>query len=803
MKDQNKTKTQLIAELEEMRQRVSDLERTETKWAQAQDALKKSQRYFRALLNQLHEDIIVIDREYIVRDVNHTFLSTTGHHRDQAVGKHCYEISHGYNQPCDQMGEDCKLKEVFKTGKPINCLHEHQRVDDSTAWVDLFLSPLTNPEGKFTQVIESARDITNLVEMQSALRESEYLLRRIIDTLPVFILVKDFDGNIVLANKEIAKFYGSTAEEIIGKNELEFVELAGASEEEIKAYLSDDRQVIETQRPKFIPLESFTGPDGAIRWLQTTKVPLSIGDNPKYVLVVAENITERVQATRKLETERANLNALVENTDDLVWSVDTEYSALTLNSRIQGLLKEKYSFEAKIGKNILDAFPAENSQFWKNQYDKGLTGKQFLIEHSTQIGEKVLTFEISFNPIYADDSTVIGVSCFGRDITERKQAEEELRKEKDTAQQYLDIAGVMLVAIDKTGKVVLINKKGCEILGYEEEEIIGKNWFKNFIPEWLRKDLIPISKQLLAGDVEVAEYYENPILAKSGKERMIAWHNTIIKDGDGNIIGHLSSGEDITDQLRAEEEKRQMEAHLSQAQKLESIGTLASGVAHEINNPLMGIMNYAQLIHDRIDPGESRLREFSAGIIHETERVAEIVRNLLTFARHDKQSHSPARIDDILDRTLSLIRAVIKRDQIRLEVDVPDDLPKIQCRSQQIQQVLMNLLTNARDALNERYPEYDPNKICTVMVRPFEKDGRRWLRTTVEDRGAGIQVEIRERIFDPFYTTKDRATGTGLGLSISLGIVQDHHGKLTFESEENQFTRFYLDLPVDNGWDVG
>ena len=109
----------------------------------------------------------------------------------------------------------------------------------------------------------------------------------------------------------------------------------------------------------------------------------------------------------------------------------------------------------------------------------------------------------------------------------------------------------------------------------------------------------------------------------------------------------------------------------------------------------------------------------------------------------------------------------------------------------------MNLLTNARDALNEHYPEYDSNKICTVTVRPFEKDGQHWLRTTIEDRGAGIPVEIRERIFDPFYTTKDRTTGTGLGLSISLGIVQDHHGKLTFESEENQFTRFYLDLPID------
>ena len=259
---------------------------------------------------------------------------------------------------------------------------------------------------------------------------------------------------------------------------------------------------------------------------------------------------------------------------------------------------------------------------------------------------------------------------------------------------------------------------------------------------------------------------------------------------------------EIEERVRAEEEKLQMEVHLRQQQKLESIGTLASGVAHEINNPIMGIMNYATLISERLDPSQNQLREFAHEIGHETERVAEIVRNLLVFSRQEKQEHSPAQISNIVDGTISLIRTVIKRDQITLEVDVPEGLPQIKCRSQQIQQVLMNLLTNARDAVNARYPEYDLDKIITLNVNLFEKEGRRWLRTTVEDHGVGIPVEIRERIFDPFYTTKDRAIGTGLGLSISLGIVKDHHGELSFESEEGQPTRFHLDLPVDNGWDL-
>jgi len=258
---------------------------------------------------------------------------------------------------------------------------------------------------------------------------------------------------------------------------------------------------------------------------------------------------------------------------------------------------------------------------------------------------------------------------------------------------------------------------------------------------------------------------------------------------------------EIAERRKAENERNSLEMRLIQAQKLESLGTMAGGVAHEINNPINGIMNYAQLIKDRSGP-ESPSIEFADEIIVETKRVATIVRNLLTFARYEKNSHSPARIQDIVESTLSLIRTIVRHDQIILETDIPDDLPEIKCRSQQIRQVLMNLLTNARDALNEKYPEYHENKIIWISSRVFEKDGRRWIRTTVEDYGPGIAPETRERMFDPFFTTKPRDKGSGLGLSISYGIVQEHHGELDVESEPGQYTKIHLNLPVDNGWEL-
>jgi len=265
-------------------------------------------------------------------------------------------------------------------------------------------------------------------------------------------------------------------------------------------------------------------------------------------------------------------------------------------------------------------------------------------------------------------------------------------------------------------------------------------------------------------------------------------------DKTGNVESVVLNARDIT-------ENRKLEEQLIQSQKIESIGTLAGGVAHEINNPINGIMNYAQLILDGMDE-KNPLAVYAGEILHETRRIAGIVRNLLTFARHEKHSHSPALLSDIVSSVLSLIQTVIRHDQIILEMDIPEDLPRIKCRNQQIQQVLMNLLTNARDALNCRYPGYSPEKKLRVSAGMIQKNGHNFIRTTVEDRGAGIPPEIRDRIFDPFFTTKPKETGTGLGLSISYGIIRDHGGELSVESEPGCRTRFYMDLSVDNGWEL-
>ncbi|MEW5825565.1 MAG: transporter substrate-binding domain-containing protein [Candidatus Bipolaricaulota bacterium] len=253
---------------------------------------------------------------------------------------------------------------------------------------------------------------------------------------------------------------------------------------------------------------------------------------------------------------------------------------------------------------------------------------------------------------------------------------------------------------------------------------------------------------------------------------------------------------DITRQRQEEEFQREREAHLRQTQRLESIGTLASGVAHEINNPLTGVLNYAELIKTRAGDDE-RVAEFAQGILAEGNRIAEIVRNLLTYARHGDGTGSVVGISEIVNASLSLLRSSLIRSQIELAVNIPVDAPMVKCRKQQVQQVLVNLITNAQAALDERYPRGDPNKQLTLAVEVLEDAEGRWLRTTVADHGVGIPEAIRDRIFDPFFTSRGRDQGTGLGLWVSRGIAAEHDGRLLFETQVGKFTRFFFDLPLD------
>jgi signal transduction histidine kinase len=251
--------------------------------------------------------------------------------------------------------------------------------------------------------------------------------------------------------------------------------------------------------------------------------------------------------------------------------------------------------------------------------------------------------------------------------------------------------------------------------------------------------------------------------------------------------------------LRDITEERAHQAETMRAAQLASIGELAAGVAHEINNPINGIINYAQILQDQIDTGQNS-GDILGRIIREGERIAAIVSNLLAFARDHNEEVDFVMVDTVIDDALALINHKMFKDGILVTVEIPENLPLVQVNPQRLQQVFLNLLSNARYALNQRYSGKDPGKTLIIACHRILLEDRTFVRIRFTDQGIGIPPETIDKIFDPFFSTKKPGEGTGLGLSISHGLVKDFHGFLRVESVPNQFTALTIDLP---GYDPG
>jgi len=386
-----------------------------------------------------------------------------------------------------------------------------------------------------------------------------------------------------------------------------------------------------------------------------------------------------------------------------------------------------------------------------------------------------------------------------RMASDLQQAMDELRASESRYSLLANHAADVIWTMDSEGHFTYVSPSVEALYGYTVDEVMAEPIGKSLTEESKRlveQGLVRLREAIAAGEAfALDEQFE---LEQRRRDGSTIWTETRLSamfDDDGTFLGILGVTRDVSARRRAEQERLAIEAHLRQSQKLESIGTLASGIAHEINNPLTGIINYADLVAARIE--DRKLREYAEGITREGKRVAEIVRSLLSFSRQDTAEYRPERVDRLVEASLRLLGASLRRDQIDIVEDLPDDLPSVWCRGQQIEQVLINLLSNARDALNIRFPGHHEDKTIRITGGRIDVKGAEWVRITVEDAGAGIPEEILERIFDPFFTTKPRNEGTGLGLSVSYGIVKEHRGELSVESSEDGGARFHIDLPVE------
>ncbi|MEW6382227.1 MAG: PAS domain S-box protein [bacterium] len=309
------------------------------------------------------------------------------------------------------------------------------------------------------------------------------------------------------------------------------------------------------------------------------------------------------QSEESAKATSAELDQIFNTAADAMWMIDKDFNILKINRTFLNLLGLRR--DEVIGKKCYDIFPSSECHTSHCPLARIFGGEERVEFDAEKLRRDGLIIPsiVTATPFRRPDGEVIGmVEDFG-DITERKRMEDRLREERDRAQQYLDVVGVMIVVIDADQKVSLINKKGCKILGYAEEDILGRNWFDTFIPERMRGEVLAVFEKIKSGKIEPVEYFENPVLTRSGEERIISWHNTVLRDEAGKIIAVLSSGEDITDRKLAEAELEKYRFHLEELVR-ERTAEL-SGTTIELSNALEQLreseMKYSTLVEEAKD----------------------------------------------------------------------------------------------------------------------------------------------------------------------------------------------------------
>ncbi|MBI5664685.1 MAG: response regulator [Nitrospirae bacterium] len=348
---------------------------------------------------------------------------------------------------------------------------------------------------------------------------------------------------------------------------------------------------------------------------------------------------------------------------------------------------------------------------------------------------------------------------------------------------------VGIVYLDDKFRIISSNKFFDDFAGFREGELNGKICYEavgEYADDPARKGTDKICS--FCRKAECAGSKKPVTMERPIKDKFIRVTTIPELNEKGNIHRFMEIVEDITDRKRAE-------AEAVRASHLAALGELAAGVAHEINNPINGIINYTQILLNSGTEG-NREHDIARRIIKEGDRIANIVRSLLSFARDNTGDRVPANIADIISETLGLIEIQLKKDGIRLVLDMPRTLPAVFVQPQQIEQVFLNIISNARYALNSKYDGTHDDKILGIFGQESKNGPRPCIQVVFHDRGPGIRPDILDKIMNPFFSTKPGGIGTGLGLSISHGIISDHGGRLLIDSVEGKFAKVTVELPV-------
>ncbi|HEV2327443.1 MAG TPA: PAS domain-containing protein [Verrucomicrobiae bacterium] len=631
--------------------------------------------------------------------------------------------------------------------------------------------------------LQVLRARTKHQQTEETLAAERALMRTLIDNLPDCIYAKDAAGRKILANPaDLKNLRCKTEAEAIGKTDYDLF-----PKDIAEKFHADDQKVIQGQpvinREEYVLSES-----GEKRWLMTSKLPLRDQSGKIVGLVgIGRDITERRQAEQNIANERALLRTIISNSPDAIYIKDITGRKTMANPAELKNMGCETEAEA-LGKSDFEIYPRDlASGYFADDQAVIQTGKPVINREEKVVSPNgevrwILSSKI---PLQDAHGKIVGLVGMGHDITERKRTEEHIRDQA----RLLDLAPEAILVRNLEDGVLYWNKSAERIYGWTAEEAIGQK-----VRRLLYKDISNGAKyeQAWKAVLEEGDWHgEFTVQTKSGQEMIEETRWTLVRDPQGIPQSILTISADIT-------EKKKLETQLFRSQRMKSLGTLAGGIAHDLNNVLTPLLISIQLLREKITDadGGKMLDSLEANAL----RGAGLVKQVLAFGRGVEGERVSVNPRDVAREIIQIILETFPKS-LEHEFHSPANLWTITGDPTQLHQVLLNLCINARDAMpaggklsiqmeNVVFDEISARTNLEARPGPY-------VCIKVADTGAGIPKEIRDRIFDPFFTTKEPGKGTGLGLSTTLAIVKSHGGFIQCYSEVGRGSTFMIYLPAN------
>ncbi len=756
---------------------ASIITRDITERKKAEEALEESEQRFRNIFDNAADGIVLTDVEskkfYIG---NKVFCQMLGYSPEEikTIGVTNVHPAEDLLYVIDQFEGQARGEFTLAKDIPV------KRKDGSIFYADINSLPVTLAGKKYLMGI--FRDITERKQTEDKLRQYQFMVESAHDA----IFFKDLKSRYIIANNKALEAFGLPRDQVIGKNDYEIM----ADKTEAGKNIEDDRNVLETGKPTEVT-KCMTSADGKQRWFQAVKVP-QFDDKGNIVglIGIARDITERKQAEEALRESQRWQIAILDSIPDMAWLKDKESKYVAANETLCQAFGIK--LEDFIGKTDFDISPEDLAKRYQADDQKVIkTGERLRIEEpwatKEDTGERIY-IETLKTPIRNEKGEIIGTSGIARDITERKKAEEALRRSEVKYKTLLENLPQKIFLKDKNSVYMSCSENYARDMKIKAEEIAGKTDYDFYPKELAEKYRADDKKIIESGETkDIEETY-----IQDGQERIVHTVKTPVRDEQGNVIGILGIFWDITKIKRTEEELDMYREQMTRAERLASLGTLSATVAHELTQPLtvisLAIENSLAELKKMSCP-DSVMEDLKKGL-SEISNANSIVNRFRNFAR-ESPDKSVRKVDlkAVADRITDLLEESARRAKVTLQVKGMGKLPPIYSNEKELEQLFFALVDNAIQSA-------DGKKNHRLIITGHLRDDH-YIELRFSDNCGGIAPENIDRIFEPFFTTRPQGKGTGLGLCIVQRIASRAGGKVRVESKVGEGSTFLVTLPIN------